>query len=180
MPAIITPATIPFNAEFMVEESCCWYACANSMTFFARIMTPTAPMTAITSVFKLSRGYVIALVPAPDANTVIGSPPTARYAAPQNAVTAFFAPDNLPFPAFASAAIVSVPIVPEMLSVLHIKIISFSILVFKLSLTALSKRVFPGMLFNRAFPDAFLLSPPPFQSGREVHLPCPCAERGQL
>ena len=28
-------------------------ACANSMTFFARMMTPTAPMTAMISVFKL-------------------------------------------------------------------------------------------------------------------------------
>ena len=138
MLAIMIPATIPLSAEFMVEESCCWYACANSMTFFARIMTPTAPMTAITSVFKLSRGCVIALVPAPDANTVIGSPPTARYAAPQNAVTAFFAPDNLPFPAFVSAATVSAAIVPEIISVLRIKIISFSILVYKLLLTALS------------------------------------------
>lgn len=59
MLAIIIPATMPLSAEFMVEESCCWYACANSMTFFARIMTPTAPMTAITSVFKLSTNHEV-------------------------------------------------------------------------------------------------------------------------
>ncbi len=72
MPAIIIPATTPFNAEFMVEESCCWYACANSMTFFARMMTPTAPMTEITIVLRLLSGCVMESGPADVANTVSG------------------------------------------------------------------------------------------------------------
>ena len=67
---MMAPATIPFSAEFMVEESCCWYACANSITFFARIMTPTAPITAMTNIFKLSSGFVTALVSPPAARTV--------------------------------------------------------------------------------------------------------------
>ena len=54
---MISPATIPFRAEFIEEESCCWYACANSITFFARMITPTAPIMASTSVFKLLIGF---------------------------------------------------------------------------------------------------------------------------
>lgn len=148
MLAIIIPATMPLSAEFMVEESCCWYACANSMTFFARIMTPTAPMTAITSVFKLSSGCVIAPVPPPVANTVIGSPHTARYAAPQNAVTAFFALDNPPFPAFTSVA----AFVPVIFSVLRIILFSFFILIFYLFFAALSERAFPRNIVKSGFP----------------------------
>ena len=41
----------------MVEESCCWYACANSITFFARMITPTAPIMESTSVFRLLMGF---------------------------------------------------------------------------------------------------------------------------
>lgn len=57
IPAIMRPATIPLRAEFMEEESCCWYAYANSITFFARMITPTAPIMASTSVFRLLMGF---------------------------------------------------------------------------------------------------------------------------
>ena len=40
----------------MEEESCCWYACANSITFFARTITPTAPIMESTRVFRLLMG----------------------------------------------------------------------------------------------------------------------------
>ena len=41
------------------------------MTFFARMMTPTAPMTAMISVFKFSSGCVTAEVPVPAAKQVM-------------------------------------------------------------------------------------------------------------
>ena len=41
------------------------------MTFFARMMTPTAPMTAMISVFKFSSGCVTAEVPVPAAKQVV-------------------------------------------------------------------------------------------------------------
>ena len=81
-------ATTPFKAEFIVDESCCWYACANSITFFARIITPTAPITAITSVFKFSSGCVTAEVP-PAAKQVVLINIT-PITAPDNAGTNFF------------------------------------------------------------------------------------------
>ncbi len=61
---MISPATIPLRAEFMEDESCCWYACANSITFFARMITPTAPIMASTSVFKLLMGFKTSDTPA--------------------------------------------------------------------------------------------------------------------
>lgn len=92
------------------------------MTFFASMMMPTAPMTEITSGFKLSSGCVIALGPAPDACAVIGAAHTARQTAMATAA-AFFAHDSLPF---------DVPVVffPVIFPVLRIIIISFFILVF--------------------------------------------------
>ena len=59
------------------------------MTFFARMMTPTAPMTAMISVFKFSSGCVTAEVPVPAAKQVVLISIT-PISAPDNAGTNLF------------------------------------------------------------------------------------------
>ena len=82
---ILAKNVMEFAQAYQQQDS----STTNSITFFARIMTPTAPMTAIISVFKFSSGCVTAKVPVPAAKQVVLISIT-PISAPDNAGTNLF------------------------------------------------------------------------------------------